>query len=654
MIDRRTFLQLAAASGLGTYFLGACRHTNSNPIAANSTQTITADLILTNGRIATMDTANPFAEAVAIAGGRFLAIGTDKEAIAYRGDNTKTIDLGGRTAIPGINDTHTHLIRGGLYYNLELRWDGVPSVADALRMLREQALRTPAPQWVRVIGGWSEFQFAERRMPTLAEINAVSQDVPVFVLHLYDRALLNRAALRALGMTKETQAPEGSTIERDRNGNPTGMLIAQPNAAILYKAIGQGPKLSPDDQLNSTRHYMREMNRLGITSVIDAGGGGQNYPEDYRVIEKLHQQGLLTVRVAYNLFTQHPGGELQDFQNWVETIDLSQGDNFYRPNGAGEVLVYSAGDFEDFRQPRPNLPAQMERQLQDTVTLLAQNRWPFRLHATYDESIDRFLNVFETVNREVPLEGIHWFIDHAETISDRNIERVKALGGGIAIQHRMAFQGEYFLDRYGAAATGRTPPLKRMLAMGVPVSGGTDGTRVASYNPWVGIYWLVSGKTVGGTSLYAEADRFDRYEALRMYTANAGWFSGLDGVKGAIVPGQLADLVVLTEDYFSIPEDRIKHLESVLTIVDGKPVYGTGPFDRFSPPPLPISPDWSPVAHYGGYQNPQVMTPVSHQPSHLGCCSPQLNQGGKLSARSLNSTGSLSSFWGGIGCACFA
>ena len=648
-MDRRDFLKLAAASGFSSYFLSSCRQSKSIAVDTDTK----ADLIVINGRIATQDERYSFAEAAAIASGRFIAVGTDKEVMAYKGDKTRVIDLRGRTVIPGINDTHTHLIRGGLNYNMELRWDGVPSLADALRMLREQALRTPPPQWVRVIGGWSEFQFAERRMPTLDEINAVSSDVPVFVLHLYNRALLNRAAVRALGITKDTPEPKGATIQRDSNGNPTGLLIAQPNAGILYASIARGPILSPADQINSSRQYMREMNRLGITSVIDAGGGGQNYPDDYQIIEKLHEQDLLTVRIAYNLFTQRPGQELEDFQRWTQITSPGKGDDFYRVNGAGEMLVYSAADFEDFTEPRPDLNPDMEAELGEVVTLLAKNQWPFRLHATYDQSIARFLNVLETVNREVPLTEMHWILDHAETISDRNIERVKALGGGIAIQHRMAFQGEYFRDRYGKQLTERTPPIKKMLEMGVPVSGGTDATRVASYNPWVGLYWLVSGKTVGGTTLYPEANRFDRRSALRLYTANAGWFTSSEGVKGSIVPGQLADLVVLSEDYFSIPEERIRGLESVLTIVGGKPVYGAKEFSNLAPPPLPVSPDWSPVADYGGYKNAKIISNFAHLRAHLGCCTPQASANGKALTSLLNSAGSLSGFLGGMGCACF-
>ncbi len=560
-----------------------------------------AELILLNGRIKTLNKGAPQVSAVAVKDGRFLAAGTDAEVMAMRGDTTRVVDLRGRTVIPGLNDSHIHVVREGLNYNMELRWDGVPSLADALAMLRNQARRTPPPQWVRVIGGWSEFQFSERRMPTLDEINEAAPETPVFVLHLYDRAFLNRAALSALGYSRDTRDLPGTEIQRDRNGNPTGLLIARPNALILYASLAKGPKLSFQDQLNSSRQFMRELNRFGVTSVIDAGGGFQNYPDDYEVVRELAQNGELTIRFAYNLFTQRPQEEFDDFRKWISMTQPGEGDDFFRVNGAGEMLVFSGADFEDFLEPRPDLPPNMEEGLGSVVRLLVENRWPFRLHATYDESISRFLNVFERINREIPFDGLRWFLDHAETITDRNIERVTALGGGIAVQNRMAYQGEHFIRRYGAKAAERTPPIARMLAMGVPVGAGTDATRVASYNPWISLYWLVTGKTLGDTRLYPESNRLDRMEALRLYTLGSAWFSGEESKKGSIEEGKLADLAVLNEDYFSIPEDRIKHLESVLTVLGGKVVHGSEEFAALAPPPLPVSPDWSPVKVYKGY-----------------------------------------------------
>jgi predicted amidohydrolase YtcJ len=604
-------------------------------------------LALVNGRVATLDRSNPGSTAVLMDEGKIVAAGSDQEIRRRAAATAQLIDLGGRRVIPGLNDSHTHLIRGGLNYNMELRWDGVPSLADALAMLREQARRTPAPQWVRVVGGWSEFQFAERRMPTLAEINAAAPDTPVFVLHLYARALLNAAALRAVGYTRDTPEPPGATIEHNAQGNPTGMLIAKPNASILYVTLAQGPKLPFEFQLNSTRHFMRELNRLGITSVIDAGGGFQNYPEDYAVIERLHRDGQLTVRIAYNLFTQKPKNELADFQRWTSNLQLGQGDAMYRHNGVGEMLVYSAADFEDFLEPRPELPGTMEDELHSVVRLLAEKRWPFRLHATYDQTIARALSVFERVNREVPFDGLHWIVDHAETIEPRSIERVKALGGGIAIQHRMAYQGEYFVERYGAKAAEATPPVRRMLDMEVPVGAGTDATRVASYNPWVALYWLVSRRTVGGLRLASESARLDRTTALRLWTEGSAWFSSEQGRKGHIASGQYADLAVLDRDYFSVPEEEIKSLASVLTIVGGRIVHGDEEFKDLAPPLPPVMPEWSPVRTYGGYHRDAAPGPAAatqcavHGHSHRHVA--------RAPVRAEDAAG----FWGALGCSCF-
>ncbi|MDC0720364.1 amidohydrolase [Nannocystis bainbridge] len=560
-----------------------------------------ADLVLYNGRITTMDSQAPAASAVAVRDGRFIEVGDDAAVLRRAGADARRIDLRGRTAIPGLIDSHLHLIRGGLTYNSELRWDGVASLGEALRRLREQALRTPPPQWVRVVGGWSEFQFAERRMPTLDELNAAAPDTPVFVLHLYAQALLNRAALRAVGYTRDTPDPPGGVIVRDRHGEPTGLLVAKPNAWILYATLAKGPRLALDDQRNSTRQFMRELNRLGVTGAIDAGGGFQQYPEHYQIIEELAAARQLTVRVAYNLFTQRPGQELEDFTRWSSSLTPGAGDGYYRLNGAGEMLVYSAADFEDFLEPRPDLPPHMEDQLGAVVEHLVARRWPFRLHATYDESIARMLDVFEAVDRKVPFQGLRWFFDHAETVSPRNIDRIAALGGGVAIQHRMAYQGEHFMRRYGPQAAAEAPPVRRMLAAGIPVGGGTDATRVASYNPWVGLGWLVSGRSVGGTELLGPSGRLSREQALRLYTAGNGWFSGEDGERGRIAPGCFADLAVLSADYFAVPEAEIRGITSELTVVGGDVVHASGDFGGLAPPPLPFSPDWAPPAHHGGY-----------------------------------------------------
>ena len=561
----------------------------------------TPDLVFHNGRITTLDPGRPEVTTITVKDGRIASTGD--AAAAARGPKTRIVDLGRRRVIPGLNDSHLHVIRAGLYCNLELRWDGVPSLSDALRRLKEQAERTPPPQWVRVVGGWNEWQFAERRMPTLDELNRAAPETPVFVLHLYDSAMLNRAAIRALGFDARTPNPVGGLIARDQRGEPTGLLIAEPNAFILYSTLAQAPKLSIDDQVNSSRHFMREMNRFGVTSVSDAGGGWQNFPEDYAVVRKLAEDRQMTLRVAYSLFAQKAGNELADYRRWIEMTRPGEGNDMLAVAGAGENLVWSGADFENFLQPRPDLKPIMERELEAVIRALVTARWPFRIHATYDETIDRFLGVFERVNREVPFAGLRWFFDHAETISPRNIERTRALGGGIAVQHRMAYQGEYFIRRYGREAARACPPVKQLLATGIPVGAGTDGTRVASYHPWTCLYWLTTGRTVGGTEVTATEALLSREQALRLYTEGSAWFSGEADRKGRIAPGQLADFAVLSDDYLSCPDEQVRRIESVLTVCDGKIVYAAGDYAELAPAIPSVSPDWSPVGRYGCYQN---------------------------------------------------
>ncbi len=665
MTSRRKFLGVASTLALGSV-LGRNAVAEILRTGESTVTDSVPEIIFRNGQITTLDRANPVASAVAIKDGKFLAVGSDPEIMALAGSGTRVIDLKRRSVLPGLFDNHTHVIRGGLNYNLELRWDGVRSLADALEMLKRQVAVTPVPQWVRVVGGFTEQQFIEKRLPTIAEINAIAPDTPVFLLHLYDRALLNAAALRAVGYTKDTPEPPGGQITRDANGNPTGLLLAKPNATILYATLAKGPKLPFDYQVNSTRHFMRELNRLGVTGVIDAGGGYQNYPDDYAVIQKLADEGQITVRLAYNLFTQKPKEEKEDFLKWTSSVKYKQGNDYFRHNGAGEMLVYSAADFEDFRVERPDMPPQMEGELEEVVRVLAQNKWPWRLHATYDETITRALDVFEKVNQDIPLAGLNWFFDHAETISEKSIDRIAALGGGIAVQHRMAYQGEYFVERYGARAAEATPPVKRILESGVKVSAGTDATRVASYNPWVSLAWMVTGKTVGGLGLYPRANLLDRETALRMWTENVAWFSNEEGKRGRIQAGQFADLIVPSKDYFTVPEDEISFLTSDLTVVGGRMVYGAGDFAPLDDNPLPPAmPDWSPTRTFKGYgawgepdgAGRNSLAPVRAQAAASCGCASSCGLHGHDHARAWAANAPVSdarSFFGALGCSCWA
>jgi predicted amidohydrolase YtcJ len=564
-----------------------------------------ADLILTNGKIATMAREGEFVQALAVKDGKVLATGSNARILKLRSAATQVVDAGGRTVIPGLNDSHLHVIREGLNYNMELRWDGVTSLKRALAMLKEQAARTPDGAWVKVVGGWNEYQFEEKRLPTLEEINAAVPDKPVFILYLYGLGFLNQKGVRTLGYDSNTKYKDGE-VELDANGRPTGKLIAKPNALILYSTLAKTNTLSRADQVNSTLQFYRELNRLGVTSAIDAGGGFQNYPDDYGVSLQLAKEGKLTVRTSYYLFAQRAGKELEDFQRWLGMTYPDKNDHMLYPNGfsaegGGENLVASAADFENFLEPRPDLSQAMEQDLEPVVSLLVKNRWPFRLHATYGESIDRDLAVIEKVNAKTPLNGLRFIIDHGETITDAQLARIKRLGGGIAVQDRMHFQGEAYWKRYGEQ-TRQMPPIRKMLDLKLPVGLGTDGTRVSSYNPWPSVYWAVTGKTAGGMPIWRGRDVLSRYEALKLVTTGSAWMSGEEKVKGTLKRGQYADFVVLPEDVFTVDAERIKRMESVLTVVNGKVVYGDGAFAPLAPQLPAVSPAWSPVAAYGGYQ----------------------------------------------------
>jgi predicted amidohydrolase YtcJ len=594
---RREFLKdsLAAGAGvIGLSLLGGCA--SVAPAASGP-----ADTLLVNGRIATMNRRNLFVSALAIKGDSIVGTGSESDLQYLRGSATAVIDLGGRTVIPGLNDAHTHFIRGGLTYTNEVRWDGVPSLTEGLQRVRDQARRTPAPHWVQVIGGWTWAQFAEKRFPTLDEINAATGDTPCMIMHLYDRAWINRAGMRVLGWDKSTPNPFGGSIERDASGNPTGLLIATVGLVALVVTWLKIPRLSPEDQILSTRHFMREHNRLGITSVIDAGGGGQNYPDNYQAIAKLAADKQMTLRIGYSLFAQAGGKELDNYTSWSKLVTVGQGDDWYRMIGAGEYIVWAAGDVTNFAKDFAGPPPVMESQLTAVAKYLAGQRWPFRQHTSFDVTAQRVLGVLEQVNREVPLAGLRWGLDHCETLQPKTLERVAALGGSISIQNRMSADGEAFLAKYGPQAAADAPPIARIREMGIPLACGTDANRANTFNPWIGLHWLVTGKTLGGAKLQGDRNLLDRNEALRLYTAGGAWISSEENRKGALEVGKLADLVVLPADYFSIPEEAIKDLESVMTMVGGTVVYAAGPYARLAPPAPPLAQDWLPVKAYGTY-----------------------------------------------------
>src|SRR2546422_4152925 len=472
-----------------------------------------ADVLIVNGRIATLNPRRPEAAAIAIKGDTRVGVGSEAEVNSFRDENARVIDAGRRVLFRSLNDAHTHFIRGGLTYTNEVRWDGVPSLAEGMRRVGEQARRTPPLHWVQVIGGWTWAQFAEKRFPTLEEINAATGDTPCMIMHLYDRAWLNRSAIRVLGWEREVPKLFGGFVERDAGGNPTGLVMSTTSLASLVAVWLRVPRLSPEEQITSTRHFMREHNRLGVTSVIDAGGGGQNYPDNYAAIAKLAADGQMTLRIGYTLFAQAPGKELENYTAWAKLVKFGQGNDYYRMIGTGEYILYAAGDVANFAKDYPVPPAGvMEKNLSAVVKFIVEQGWPFRQHTTFDASASRVLDVLEQVNRERPLKNLRWGLDHCEALKPATLERLAALGGSIDIQNRMSLDGEAFLKKYGAQAAADAPPIARIREMGIPLACGTDGNRAARYKPWVGLPWLVTRQTPGGAELPGDKNPLDRTE----------------------------------------------------------------------------------------------------------------------------------------------
>ncbi|MDD7910920.1 amidohydrolase [Pseudovibrio exalbescens] len=591
-IQRRQFLAGTAAL-LGSAPLHS---------AVGQTTDAYADLVVLDGRITTMDPNRPEATALAARDGKFIKIGDEADVTPLIGPFTQVVRANKKRIIPGLIDSHTHSIRGGVNYNLEVRWDHADSLEEALHLLRIQAERTPEGQFIRVAGGFSEFQFKEKRLPTVAELDSVAPNHPVLIHYLYKMTLLNSRAISYFGYDKEGHPTyPGGVIEKDANGDPTGRLISAPSGLLMYKTLSQAPKLSIRDQINSSMQYMDELNSMGITSVSDAGGGGMEFPDadPYQVINHMHREGLLTTRIGYHTFPQVKGREFEDYQDWTDRFTPGEGDDMLRLIGAGENLSWASYDFEIFGEERPDIDRNAEEIQHKIMTLLGEKGWAFRQHITYDETGDRLLKVYEDVKRGAGLvDG--WFVDHVETFSERNLERIAELGGGVALQNRLQFQAEDFVKTYGMEKLKKTPNFRFIMDLGIPMGGGTDATRVTSYNPWYSIQWMATGLSRGGMRMYDDDNLLTREEALRVWTVGSSWFTGDSGKKGAITEGQLADFAILDRDYFAVTDAEIARITSALTAVGGRVVYAK---DEFATHDLshvpPVSPNWSPVVTFG-------------------------------------------------------
>jgi predicted amidohydrolase YtcJ len=574
-----------------------------------------ADLIVHNAKIFTGNPAQPAASAVAVKSGRIYSVGTDAEVLALKNSSTRLIDSGGRRLIPGIIDAHTHVLNEG-GYNYTLRWEGVPTLRRALAMLSEQARRTPEGHWVKVIGGWSPYQFEEKRFPTMDELRKAVPNRPLIVQYAYNCAFMNQQAMDALGAGTEKfpQLP-GTELEKDAQGRYTGVVHGYTFTFIAMEAMV--PQLSFDEEVSSLVQTIHSLNRVGVTSIVDAGTGFRGYPKAVPTVNALARDNRLNIRMP---FVDIQFGEGADF-NVVDaqitaitkTAPISPGHNLHPHlahghayQGAGELLSVEVHDHENFDRPAVIIqPDKMRELVERDISKLVQRRIPFREHITYDENITPFLDALEKLNEKMPLDGLRWSIEHAETISPANIARVKALGGGIALDTKMALHGDAFIKTHGRDKALLTPRLRQLVDSGIPLAMTTDAFRAASFNPWVGISWMVTGKSVSGAEVLAKDNRLSRAEALRLFTRNAAWFLNAESEMGMVAPGHLADFALLDRDYFAVAESQIASISSVLTVMDGRVVYGAQGYQSLSPTLPEILPAWSPIKHFGGYHQAQ-------------------------------------------------
>jgi len=528
-----------------------------------------ADTVLFNGKVVTVDKDFSVQQALAIGNGRIVATGSSTAMKKLAGDKAKLVDLGGRTVIPGLTDGHIHGIRAALTFGTEVNWIGVPTLKEALEKIRAAAKTQKPGSWIVVAGGWTEEQFTEKRRPTPADIAALAPDNPVYIQHLYDWLLLSPKAMEALNIRDDADVAPGGKLARDGD-KPTGVIDANGNA--LGKIFDKLPKPTMAQQIDGSKKFFSEMNSLGITGIVD-GGGVSVYPATYQAVFKLWQDKELTVRVAYHLCSPKPGSELADLQNLTQLLPPGFGDPMLHFNGPGEILVWA--DWTD-----GDITPDGKAKLAELLRWAASKRYTIQLHWNPDRTVHDLLDVVEDINKDFPVRDLRWAVLHLYNASEDTLKRMKSLGLVWGVQDGLYFGGERLQREVGADHAKSMPRIATAMKLGLTVAGGTDAHRVSSYNPFVSLQWYLDGTTIGGTQTRGPEEAPSRRQALEMYTRNSAFMANDDDKRGTLEAGKFADLAVLSADYLTAPVKEIGKIRSVLTMVGGKAVYAAAPFAK--------------------------------------------------------------------------
>jgi predicted amidohydrolase YtcJ len=520
------------------------------------------DLILTNGKIITVDDRFTVAQAVAVKADRVIAVGTSRDIGRLAGPGTRTIDLKAKAAIPGLIDNHLHLMRAGTTWQWEVRWDGVSSRRQALEMLRARAKAAAPGEWVFNLGGWTVDQFADDKRPfTREELDRIVSDHPVLLQSSYYRVYLNSRGLQAVGI--DDKNPDSPWVERDAAGRPTGVI----GEAGVRPISAKLPVATPEQIEASSRLMISDLNKMGLTSVGSVGCEDNLLPA-YR---KWEGQGQLNLRVF--CIVSPPGGGPQQADQLparISAMKLFQGDSFIDQVFYGEGVYGPLQDpmFVKGSSPRPEQLAQFKR----IATEIAKAGLPLHQHVNLTNTIDAFLDQIEEINKEHPIKNLRWTFAHINQINASQLDRMKKLGMYAALHPWSIINGGIYQGLLGEQSYD-FGPVATIQSSGVMWGFGSDGTRANQIMPFTTLWWAVTGKMVGGTKVLRDTQTISREDALIAHTRRNAFFVFQEDNLGSIQPGKLADILVLDRDYLTVPADQIKDIKPVMTIVGGRVVY---------------------------------------------------------------------------------
>lgn len=550
----------------------------ASAVLGNAAIAQNADMILVNGKIITQDEKSSIVAALAIQGGNIAAAGTDDAIRKLAGPKTVKVDLGGRTVIPGLIDSHMHGIRTALTFAVETDWSDISTLDEGLKIISEAARSKPGA-WIVVAGGWHEGQLKEQRGPTSAELAKAAPDNPVYVQHLYDYAVLNPKGMEQLEIDSDAKVPPAGKLARDAEGRLTG--VVRGDLVTFNRLFARVSKMTFEGKVESTKTFFKALNRVGLTGIVDAAGGGMS-PQDYEPLFRIAKQQQLSMRVGFYLNSIKAGQEAADLKEIVKLLPAELGDDKLTFVGLGEVVVWGMHDGPaGLRKAFTPKPGAVDT-LREIATWAAGQRLRVQIHASTDSSAGQILDIFEEVNAKTPIGELRWVIAHIENAAPQTLQRMKKLGMGWAVQDRLYFEGDVWPRVMGNDAALHAPPISEGIKAGLVIAGGTDGPRLAPYNPFVTLEWLVTGKTVKGTSIRSKQYSATREQALRIHTLNSAWMAGDENKRGTLEAGKWADLVVLSDDYLTVPENSISKIKALLTVVGGKVEHATGPFSEMA------------------------------------------------------------------------